>query len=107
MARLPQQPPLRPRSNWRRPRGRYLLPGDVSELYVDAPPGLVIDQPPAMAGAGRVRGQQDIARVQDERLAVARREFERARKRYHVLGMRRGVPAERGASRSRFEVPCC
>src|SRR6266540_2288987 len=50
-----------------------------------------------MAAAGRVLGQQDLARLQDEVLAAARLEIERAAQRDHELADRGGMPFEGAA----------
>src|SRR5580658_4934589 len=47
-----------------------------------------------MAGASRVRRNEDIARVDNESLTVTRGEFERPGQRNDVLSLRRIVPVE-------------
>ena len=64
----------------------------LAEFDVKASPRLIVDQPPAMAAAGRIRSQQHVSGMQDEGLAVTRGEFERARKRNDVLNVRCGMP---------------
>jgi hypothetical protein len=58
------------------------------EHHVGAPPRLIVDQAPFVAGAEMVFGEQDIAGPDDERLAAAGREFERSRQRNDVLRLR-------------------
>ena len=79
------------------------VPGEDSERDVDPPPGLVVDQPPAMAATGGVLGQQDVARPQPETGSVARLEIERAAERHHVLAFRGRVPGEGGAGAGLLE----
>src|SRR5262245_49723868 len=71
-----------------------LFLGRVWKLDVEPAPRLIIDQAPAMTGAGRISGQQHVSRVQDECFTVARGELERARQGDDVLQARRGVPVE-------------
>src|SRR5215472_15899383 len=63
--------------------------------HVGAPPRLIVEQAPLVAGADMVLGDQDIAGSHDERLVVAGGEFERSRQCDHVLRLRGIVPIER------------
>ncbi len=84
--------------------------GAGREDHIGAAPGLIVDQLPAVAGAGRVFRQQDVAGTDGEVFAAARLEFERAAERDDELAGRRVVPfkcaaglgfAERDAGRWR------
>jgi len=48
-------------------------------MDVDAAPGLIVDQAPAVSAAGHVLREQHIARFHHLLLAIARFELERAR----------------------------
>jgi hypothetical protein len=74
------------------------------EHNVAAPPGRVVDQAPPVAGAGRVGCDQHVAGPDDESLAVAGGEFERAGERDDVLRLRGVVPVEGGMRRRFLEV---
>src|SRR5258708_7839978 len=69
--------------------------------HVGPPPGLVVDELPAKAGARRILGEQDVARSQPKMPALARLEIQRAAQRDDELARRGGVPRER-AARFRF-----
>jgi hypothetical protein len=71
------------------------------EHHVNPSPGLIVDQLPAMAAAGGVLGQQDVAGLQGEVLSAAGFKIERAAERNHELTGRRVMPIER-AARSRL-----
>ena len=74
------------------------------EHDIGAAPGLIVDQPPLVSAADAVLGHQYVARTQDERLAVAGGELERARQRDHVLRLGRLVPIERRVRRRLLEM---
>jgi hypothetical protein len=75
--------------------------GASLEDDVCAPPGIVSDQPPAMAGAGIVFGEQDIAWANGEALTASNLEFQHAAKGDDETGNRVLVPLE-GAARMGF-----
>ncbi len=73
-------------------------------LDVEATPWLIVDQTPAMPCSSRVGREQDIARSQDKRLAVACRELERPRQCDDVLVAKGSMPVERRARGGFFEM---
>src|SRR6266545_6560290 len=74
------------------------------EHHVGAPPRLIVDQAPFVAGADMVFGEQHIARSDDECLTVAGGEFKGSRQRNDVLRLRIIVPVERGVRRRLLEM---
>jgi hypothetical protein len=69
-------------------------------------PGLIVDQSPFVSASDVIGRHQHVAWTQNESLSVARRKFERPRKRYYVLRLRRIVPIERRMRRGLFEMDC-
>ena len=71
--------------------------GAGREHHIGPPPGLIVDQLPAMAAAGGVLGQQYVTGLQREMMSAARFKIERAAERYHQLPGGRVMPIERAA----------
>ena len=71
--------------------------GSGREDHVGPAPGLIVDERPAMAGARRILGKQDVAGSQPEVPALPRLEIQRAAQRNDELARRCGVPGERAA----------
>src|SRR3984885_11311386 len=61
---------------------------------IRASPRLIVGQPPAMSAAGRVLGEQDLARTDEEVLTLARLKIQRAAQRYDQLPDGRVMPGE-------------
>src|SRR4051812_13644095 len=89
--------PIRPASlSLRRcPDERDLDPRPQDDI--DPPPRLLVQQPPAMPGTGRVLGEQDVAGADGEVLALAGLEIERAAQRDDELPGWRVVPGKGAA----------
>src|SRR5262249_47400872 len=73
-------------------------------MDIDAAPGLVVDQVPAVSAAGYVLGEQHVARLDHLLVAVARFELQGAAEREDVLAVRRVVPLEARARRRLLEA---
>lgn len=75
-----------------------------SQFDVKPSPRLIVDEPPAMSGSGRVGRQQYVAWAQHKRLAIACGELQSSAERDDELLAWRGVPVARGAGRGLLEM---
>jgi hypothetical protein len=80
------------------------IAGARFQHHIGAAPGLIVDQPPFVAAADIVLGEEHVARPHDELLAVTRGEFEGARERDHELPLGCVVPIERRVRRRLLEM---
>src|SRR5579859_1420831 len=76
----------------------------VSEDDIGSSPGLVVDQPPFMAGAGGVHRDEDVTGPEGEGLATTGSKFECTRKGDDILRVGCVVPVEGGMRGGFFEL---